>query len=52
MKKIINEPSEIQSELIQVKVKPSVKKKLLEMAGKDSRKLADWIRVQLEKLIK
>lgn len=43
---------EKQDILIQVKVYPSVREKLQELAEKDSRTLADFVRVNLEKLIK
>lgn len=42
---------EKQDILIQVKVYPSVRKKLQELADKDRRTLADFVRVNLEKLI-
>lgn len=43
---------ETQSALIQFKVKPSVKEKLQKMSDKDNRKLADFVRINIEKLIK
>lgn len=43
---------ETQSELIQFKTTPTIKSKLQALAEKDNRKLADFIRVYLTKLIK
>ena len=39
-------------ETIQVRVEPDLKKELQKMADADSRSLADYVRLQLTKLVK
>lgn len=41
----------MKEETIQIRVEPSLKKELQKLADADNRKLADYVRVQLIKLV-